>query len=243
MSVVIPSQPTSEIHTIVPPDATELELGLPEDETVPTLPPGNLHGSNTMDVPSGYVSDAELLAWFASKSSEGNDKLRGLMDLSRERSQAIKDLSLLKSAITDAVADPRGALEQLEAIEAAYAGTPLADDILKITGPLKATLVHYKTTLDQSAIIVEHAPEAMNDAVIEQRTAVNETARAALAAQIANASSDIDAITASLSDQDQLALIEIQELMSGLRQASQLASNIMAGNAQAADGIVSNIRA
>jgi len=239
MNPILPGHPGSEVQTIVPPDATELELVIPDDESVPGTP----FGSDTTDVPAGYVSDAELLAWFASKSTEEYEKLRGLMDLSEERSQAIKDLSLLKGALTDAAADPRGALEDLEAIEAAYAGTPIAEDVLKITGPLKAALLHYTTTLDQSAAMVAAAPEMINDSVIEERKQVDETARAALAAQIAAATNDIDASIDKLDKDDQLALIQIQDLMSGIRQASQLTSNIIAGKDQAADGIVANIRA
>jgi len=239
MNPILPGHPGSEINTIVPPDATELELVIPDDESVPGTP----FGSDTTDVPAGYVSDAELLAWFAAKSTEEYDKLRGLMDLSEKRSEAIKELTFLKSTIADAGSDPQAALEQLEAIEATYAGTPLAEDVLEITGPLKASLIHYQTTIDQSALMVEHAPEGANDEVIEERSAVDETARAALAAQIASATSKLDATIGSLSDDDQLALIEIQDLLSGIRQASQLTSNIVADKAQAANSIVANIRA
>jgi hypothetical protein len=53
---------------------------------------------------------------------------------------------------------------------------------------------------------------------------------------------DIDAKVDALGKEDQLALIRIQELNSQITQATQLASNILAAQDQAASGVIMNLK-
>jgi hypothetical protein len=199
------------------------------------------HGHVTTDVPTGYVSDAELLAWLQAKSDGEYGKLRELMDLSEKRSNAIEDLSKLKNALDGAVDDPQAALDQIAAIEAAYAGTELADDVFAVTGPMKEKLEQYQATceglaaLDRDPDVPDQAKEGLGEKAAE--------IRAALATEIDRAVAQLDTTIEGLGRDDERAILQIQDLMATVRQATQLTSNIIAGKAQSADGIVANIRA
>jgi hypothetical protein len=199
------------------------------------------NGEETTEVPAGYVSDAELLAWLQAKSTDEYDKLRGLMDLSQQRSDAIKDLSLLKTVFDGAAADPAAALAQIQAMEARYAGTEFADEVAAATGPMKEAIENYAYALGcyQAAVAHGDVPGELLTTLAQNV----ESTRVSLEAQATNSGGKLDATIESLGRDDQLALIQIQDLMSNLRQASQLTSNIVAGKAQTADGIVANIRA
>jgi hypothetical protein len=206
----------------------------------PYLPDDN--GAQTTEVPAGYVSDAELLLWLQAKSSSEYDKLRELMDLSQLRSKAIEDLSHLKNALDDAVNDPGAALAQIQTIEAAYAGTDLADDIAAVTGPMKDAIEDLAFAKGRYGALVADS-ENVDSEAISQAAGALQTAQSALSAQAVQSASDLGATIDALGRDDQLALIQIQDLMANVRQASQLTSNIVAGHAQTADGIVANIRA
>jgi hypothetical protein len=65
---------------------------------------------------------------------------------------------------------------------------------------------------------------------------------ASLAPEFATLSRSIDSTIKDLEHDDQLALVQIQALMSEIRETAQLTSNIIANRSQTADSIVGNLR-
>jgi len=187
----------------------------------------------TTDVPAGYVSDAELLAWLQAKSSGQYGELDQLMDASNARSKLVKDLSHLKETLANMATNPEAALAEIQAMRAAYADTPEAEQVEALLEPFATPLENYM-----------NAVASVNALDIDGAKA--EEIKADLKSKLASTlpqTGSIDATIKDLEHDDQLALVQIQALMSEIRETAQLTSNIIANRAQTSDSIVGNIRA
>lgn len=163
---------------------------------------------------SNYVSDEALLLWLAEKQDGLHGDLREHMDLARTRSKLIEDLNRIKSLVDEGT-DPDVVAREMSWMLAAYKDTEFADGLREV----------FDSALEEVAMY-SRAPHG---------SVVGE-------AQIDEASALIQGHIDALGRDDQLALIQIQSLTADIREASQLASNLMASANQAANTIVGNIR-
>ena len=125
---------SSNHQPLEPPVAPRSAEALDALDDAPEVPAAPVHDyGSTTEVPAGYVSDAELLAWLQAKSSGQYGELDQLMDASNARSKLIKDLSDLKESLSNPAKDPAQALAELQAIQTAYAGTEHAEAIVRIS--------------------------------------------------------------------------------------------------------------
>lgn len=174
------------------------------------------------ELPSGYVSDAELLAWLEAKSNGQYDDLREQMKLSTDRQDLIEDLNNLKSAIEsapspEAVAEIKESMDKLLHNEKYE---PYAEELSALLdGPLQA---------------LDHGEEnsVLDDA---EATASDGAVLGALKDPLASLADKLGKI-------DSLALVQIQALVSDAKETSQLASNVLSSRDQAAGSIIGNIR-
>jgi hypothetical protein len=155
------------------------------------------------------------------------------MDASNARSKLVKDLSHLKETLANMASNPEAALAEIQAMRAAYAGTPAAAEVEALLAPFEVPLQNYVNAL-----------ASVNGLDIdgERAEAVKAEMRSKLAATLPNTGS-IDATIKDLEHDDQLALVQIQALMSDIRETAQLTSNIIANRSQTSDSIVGNLRA
>lgn len=202
--------------------------------------PEPLHDDGiTTDVPAGYVSDAELLAWLQAKSTGQYGELDQLMDTSNARSELIKKLSHLKETLADANADPTAALAELQTLRTVYAGTENAAAIEEIVGPIEKELDRYASAMASVDQLAMDVPGMDESEITRQKDELKAQIRAAFG----SLTGPIDATVKDLEHDDQLALIQIQALMSDIRETAQLTSNIIASRSQTSDSLVGNIRA
>jgi hypothetical protein len=212
--------------------------GRPADlDSIDDTPDAPVQDATTTDVPATYVSDAELLAWLQAKSAGQYGELDQLMDASNERSELIKDLANLKEKLDNMAADPKAALAAVESMRAEYAGTPLEADVEALLSPYVKPLEDYAGFLDS----LKARPE-VEEEFRETVAKVDEEIKKQYLAKIPKSGS-IDATIKDLEHDDQIALVQIQALMSEIRETAQLTSNIIANRSQTSDSIVGNIRA
>jgi hypothetical protein len=156
------------------------------------------------------------LLWLAERQDGLYGELRDHMDMSRARSKLIEDLGHLKQLVDSNTLTPEEAIAEVESLLAAYAGTELGQGLDELLGPALSAI----------------RMDLMND---EINPNAGEAFVSDLSGLIGN---KMDA----LGRDDQLELIQIQSLTSDIREASQLASNLMASSSQATNTIVGNIR-
>jgi hypothetical protein len=259
----------SQNQALEPPYKPTSATGLDSGDDAEEVSASPVHDdSTTTDVPANYVSDAELLAWLQAKSSDQYGDLIELMDASNARSKLIKNLSDLKATLTKEGLDPNEALAQIEELEAAYAGTDQAKDIADALAPLRTIVENYvawQAARHQQPPaegvpveeMMEEAEEVAHDlAGSETETETDSESEPAPAPgwpygggssfyeqQLAKSMGKLDATIKDLEHVDQLALIQIQALMSEIRETAQLTSNILANRSQTSDSIVGNLRA
>lgn len=229
----------------VPPPEPPPDDEISSDE--PGAEPAYEYGT-PQHVPANYVSDAALLAWLQAKSSGQYGELEELMDASNARSKLIKDLSKLQEKLSDPTVDPADKLAELEKLCASYAGTEHAAEIEGILAPLRGKLEEYAEAVEslRKATENDQAEPGSNEenAVDDQHDSIwVERVKAQIAAQLGAITGNIDATIKDLEHDDQLALVQIQALMSEIRETAQLTSNIIANRSQTSDSIVGNIRA
>lgn len=230
---------SSNHQALEPPVAPSSAEALDALDDAPEVPAAPIHEyGSTTEVPAGYVSDAELLAWLQAKSSGQYGELDQLMDASNARSKLIKDLSDLKESLSNPAKDPAQALAELQAIQTAYAGTEHAEAIEEIVAPLRSQLENHVNALASVDALELDVP--MDDEEIARMKA---GMKADIAAQLKVSTASIDSTIKDLEHDDQLALVQIQALMSEIRETAQLTSNIIANRSQTSDSIVGNIRA
>jgi hypothetical protein len=200
-------------------------------------PPAPIHDDAiTTDVPAHYVSDAELLAWLQAKSNGQYGDLDQLMDTSNARSKLVKELSNLKEKLDNAQADPHAALAAVQEVRATYAGTPQEAEVEALLAPFAVPLENYANAV---AGLETLQMDGLSD---EKAAELKAEMKSKMAAMLPKTGS-IDATIKDLEHDDQLALVQIQALMSEIRETAQLTSNIIANRSQTSDSIVGNLRA
>jgi hypothetical protein len=259
----------SQNQALEPPFKPTSATGLDAADDTEDVPLSPVHDdSTTTDVPANYVSDAELLAWLQAKSSDQYGELDELMGASNARSKLIKELSELKTALTKEGLDPNEALTQIEELQAAYEGTDQAKDIAEVLEPLRTIVESYaewQAGLSHQppaeGVPVEEVLDETNKAIADTMDSETESESESesepapapapyrwesgsfFEAQLAKSMGGLDATIKDLEHVDQLALIQIQALMSEVRETAQLTSNILANRSQTSDSIVGNLRA
>jgi hypothetical protein len=159
------------------------------------------------------------------------------MDASNARSKLVEDLSHLKETLDSMERDPQAALAEIQAMQAAYAGTEYAAELEELLAPFREPLQNYANAM---AAVDSVDMSGMSD---EEEAAFKAEHKSNIAAAILPKTGAIDATIKDLEHDDQLALVQIQALMSEIRETAQLTSNIIANRSQTSDSIVGNIRA
>jgi hypothetical protein len=191
----------------------------PEDAPPEDAPPGPAapwnYGPPAMAPrESNFISDESLLLWLAQKQDGLYGDLRDHMDMSRERSKLILDLSHLKENI-DSGQSPEQIREQVEQILQSYGDTPYADDLEKL---FQSFFGAFEIDAELRMPVISMADK-----------------------ETADLSAAIQSTVDSLGRDDQLELIQIQSLTADIREAGQLASNLLSSSNQTANAIVGNI--
>lgn len=169
-------------------------------------------------VASAYISDGELLLWLQSKSQEMYSDVREVMGVSTQRSELMQRLTNLKDLV-DSGATASEIQVQLNQLRADYAGTQFEGEL---------------ATLGDEMFPPPLASSSAESQLYEPQ-GFDKKHREAL-------SGDIQAEADKLGRDDQLALVQIQNLMSNIRETSQLTSNMLSSRDQASNTIVGNIR-
>lgn len=189
----------------------------------------------------GYLSSGELLAWLATVGGNTYGEMRRQMVTTEQRKDLQEDLNSLKSVIEEVEGSKDlGKLEaRVNELLTKYAGTEFETRVNALLGERSALLAGAREAI------------ASRNAAAENSTGVGREGFEDLADDVRNdfvgglASwrTDIDAKVDALGTEEQLALIRIQELNSQVTQATQLASNILAAQDQAASAAIMNIKA
>jgi hypothetical protein len=198
-------------------------------------------------MPTGYISDAELIAWLEHKSEEQYASLRDVMMTSEHRSDMMKDLSDLKSDIA-AGKPPDELLLKIGELRARYKDSPYAAELDELLVPMEEAYAG-SLTPEQKAQLAEMipfggVPAFLSDGAKDAIFSVDEEfVEAAMAGSYKDEfTSRIQSEIDQLGRTDQLELIKIHELMSDARQTSQLGSNIISSRDQSSIAIIGNIR-
>ncbi len=168
-------------------------------------------------VPDGYISDAELLAWLQAKSTGQYDSLRDLMNVSSQRTDLIQKLNNLKGLL-DGEGHPDQLAGEMEKLLAEFEGTPYYTELHE----LLAGSIDVLRSVDPTVITT-----VAHDVLKNTRT---------------NVTTRIQGEIDRLGKVDQLALVQIQQLMADARETAQLASNVLGSRGQTSSGIIGNIR-
>jgi len=164
-----------------------------------------------------YVSDSDLLAWFANKSKELNGNIRDQLELSDQRGKMMKDISHLQTMAESHAAPAEMQQEMLE-LRAAYAGTPLEKE-------LNATLVKFDGAVAMGVVMdISGAAWELGPFHFQEDSFAKE----------------LKAFADKVSHDDQAAILRIQDLTSDLRQISQMVSSLMSSSDQTTKSILSN---
>jgi hypothetical protein len=200
-------------------------------------------------MPTGYISDGELIAWLEQKSEGQYSDLREVMKMSEDRGALMKDLSGLKADI-DAGDPPEELLATIESIRAEYKGTPFEAELDALLLPMEAAYVSCLSPEGREATkeLIEGMgiplPELFGggSTVEVDPATLDELATDQASTHKTEFSTKLESEIDQLGRIDQLELIKIQELMSDARQTAQLGSNILSSRDQTSNAIVGNIR-
>jgi hypothetical protein len=174
----------------------------------------------THEPESNYVSPGALMLWLATKTDRMYGELRQAMHMSEERSSLARALKDLQTLMEDGDATGAARLDAVEAVLESVQGTELEADVRALLEPMQATL---------------DDPELAEASILHYNAAINRD-RGQWAKQLESFVSDLD-------HQDKLALITIQQVVGEIRDATQLASNLIASEHDATTGVIGNIRA
>ena len=192
------------------------ELVPPEEEPIG---PHAYGPPPTVAPESNYVSDESLLLWLAEKTDGQYGELRDAMDTSRRRSKLIEDLGHVKVMADRGASNEEIALE-LAALVDAYRGTEFEQELYEFAAPLVNDPLALETPMEVLNALATGGMKALSNEHISQAL-----------------ENKIDA----LGRDDQLALVTIQSLTADIREAQQLASNLMSSSSQASNAIIGNI--
>ena len=213
---------------------------------------------------SNYVSSEELTLWLTEKQNEIYGDMREAIDMSNERSLMQSELSTIKQHLEEANAsgDFATVSKEIEAFLATHGQSPEFD---QVSGPLleiSASLhAHYPDGIPSSDDVDQFSAEADLEDVIDDATDGVDGMSAGNDAPLIGDLPDIDEVPLQysaeqlkswtdaigakidfLGQQDQLAMIRIQELNGKVNQSEQLVSNLLASQNQTQNAVISNIR-
>jgi hypothetical protein len=161
----------------------------------------------------GALGSRELLAWLAQHNDKLNHSLRQLMTGADDRLKLAEDYTNVKSLL-GAKLDQGEAKAAAEAMIAQYKGTPFEDEVRSTLEPLVESLDNRLTNW---------AGTDLPDDLMSKHT------------------SRIQQQIDSLQKQDQLDMIAIQDLVSQIRENTQLVSNIISSINQTSMSIIGNV--
>jgi hypothetical protein len=202
---------------------------------------------------SGYITSGELMAWLAVVGGNTYDDMRRQMVGTEQRRELQKDLTSLKSIIEEAqsTGDPDKLEVAMKELVTKYEGTPFEARVTKALGtrlaafePINAAKADKQA---QAAEIFHHPLFGSEPPSVSPMGAINhdfliEVEKEKLIEQLDSWVTEIQGQVDDLGKEDQLALIRIQELNSQVTQATQLASNILAAQDQAASTAIMNLK-
>jgi hypothetical protein len=185
----------------------------------------------------GYMSSGEIMAWLAVVGGNTYDQMRQQMVGTEQRRELQKDLNDLKSLIeeTKTTKDLTKLQAGVEELAAKYSETPFAGEIGEILGAHS----------DEFVEVAQRAEDFDDAKGLGKKTAAFiklASSSEKFIAQLDSWSTGIQGEIDDLGTQDQLALIRIQELNSQITQSTQLASNILAAQDQAASTAIMNLK-
>lgn len=203
---------------------------------------------------TGYMTDSQIMMWLEQKATDQYGNLGDQMAASEDRSKEIKALTDVRAAVDGG--NPDDAFKQLDALRAAATdpkdqafflkeqiellgwvqkGQSKADALIKAIDASSLSGDEKQALTDQ--ITNEQHVMAKNDtnAPTQENTDKHNE-------QQKQVSGELDSRCQDLGRIDQLALINIQQLVSDAKQTDQLASNILASRDQTNNAIVGNIR-
>jgi len=211
-----------------------------------------------------YLSDSEMIAWLQAKENEQYGKLREQMDASSSRGDLMKDLTNLRATL-DNDSDPEKATQAMQQLIDKYKGKQDEAAVDRLLLPALAKLVPAlpeSARVEASAFVSSTLENSALPPDEKQALAASISASSVVldASSLGSAvTSAIDSVTSTLpgptlkelSDKlksetdelgriDQLALINIQQVMSDVRQTEQLASNLMSSRDQTSNSIIRN---
>jgi hypothetical protein len=201
---------------------------------------------------SGYMTSGEIMAWLATVGGDTYDQMRQQMVGTEQRRELQKDLTSLKSLVEEAqvTKDPDKVEAAMKEIIAKYEGTPLE---ARVNEALGTRLTAFEGINEAKADTEADPQAALRQGLLGQATfpaiAGGPTPefrilleKEELIEQLDSWSTEIQGLVDDLGKEDQLALIKIQELNSQITQNTQLASNILAAQDQAASTAIMNIK-
>jgi hypothetical protein len=194
---------------------------------------------------SNYVSPEELTAWLAEKQNDLYADMRRAIDISNERSAMQSDLADIQKHLTDFNAS--GNLEELaEEITLfldKYADNPHLDEVAEPLIELRNLIVqHYSLAANRKASDIALAQQMGDSGLVAQLRNQPLPQLSFGDPQIAAWTDAIKAKGDFLSQQDQLAMIQIQELNGKVNQSEQLVSNLLASQNETQRAVIGNIR-
>lgn len=203
---------------------------------------------------TGYMTDSQIMAWLEQKATDQYSNLGDQMTASEDRSKEIKGLTDARAAVDAgkpddayqqlvdlqaAATDPKEQAflfkEQFELLGWVTGGQSKADALLSAIDASSLSLGEKQALTDQ----IKKEKDVMAENDTNAPTADNADVHKKQQSQV---SQELKDMADDLGHIDQLALINIQQLVSDAKQTDQLASNILASRDQTNNAIVGNIR-
>src|SRR3954467_13386148 len=203
---------------------------------------------------TGYMTDSQIMMWLEQKATDQYSNLGDQMAASEDRSKEIKGLTDARAAVD--AGKPDDAFQQLHDLEALATDPNEQGFLLKEQIELLGWVQHGQSKADALLAAINASSlsgdekQALTDQINKEKDvmAANDTnAPTQQNTDIHNVqqkrvSGELDSRSQDLGRIDQLALINIQQLVSDAKQTDQLASNILASRDQTNNAIVGNIR-
>jgi hypothetical protein len=186
-----------------------------------TLNELNAHTKADLEAPthepeSNYISQGDIMLWLATKTNGMYGDLRQAMQMSEERSTLAKELKDLQTLLESDESNSEK-LAAAQAVLEQVKGTPLEEEVTELVGPMVEILDgHPQNNPQQNAEWVS--------------------------CNINGWAASLESYVSDLDHQDKLALITIQQTVGEIRDATQLASNLIASEQQASAAVIGNIR-
>ena len=189
------------------------------DATIDDLPEGVIEAP-THEPDSNYISPEALMLWLATRTDGMYGELRQAMHMSEERSALARKLKDLQTVMEDAGTTGADRLKAVNDLLEQAKGTPYEADVRALLEPMRDVL---------------DDPELYEENRLLYKQTIN-AERVVWAKELESFVSDMD-------HQDKLALITIQQVVGEIRDATQLASNLIASEHGATSSVIGNIRA